>query len=118
MNERGAELVGTLAIGFAVLLLVAQALVTVGRITTAGASAEETARYAATWAARHGTASDAENIARDLLPNAQVKAADTPNGIAVAVTIQVSLIGPAGFPVTTSVTGTAAVPVSRYRSTP
>ena len=50
-GERGTALLGTLTIGFAVVLLVGQALVTIGRISSAATTAEETAQYAATWAA-------------------------------------------------------------------
>ena len=73
-NDRGTALIGTLVIGFAVLLLVGQSLVTIGRLSAAATEAEETARYAATWAARHGDASDAEWIAHTLSPDATVEA--------------------------------------------
>ena len=53
-GQRGTALLGTLAIGFLVVILVGQSLVTVGRLSAAATEAEETARYAATWAARHG----------------------------------------------------------------
>jgi hypothetical protein len=100
------------------LFLVGQALVTIGRLSTAATEAEETARYSATWAARHGDASDAALLARAMAPEASVDAADTANGIAVTVTLEVSVVGPAGSPLTQTVVGRAVVPVSRFRSTP
>ncbi len=117
-GERGTALLGTLTIGFAVVLLVGQALVTIGRISSAATTAEETARYAATWAARHGDATDAEQIAQSMAPDARVHAATTSDGIAVTVEVDVSLIGPEGTPLVRVVTGRALVPVSQYRSVP
>ncbi|GMQ85709.1 MAG: hypothetical protein BMS9Abin07_1277 [Acidimicrobiia bacterium] len=117
-GERGTALLGTLVIGFAVVLLVGQALVTIGRISSAATTAEETARYAATWAARHGDAADAEQIARSMAPGARIHAVTTPEGISVTVELEVSLIGPEGAPLIRVVTGRALVPVSQYRSVP
>jgi len=117
-EERGTALFGTLAIGFAVLLLVGQALVTIGRVSSAATTAEETARYAATWAARHGDASDAERIANTMAPEARVEAATTTDGISVTVEIEVSLVGPEGSPLTRAVIGRAVVPISDFRSVP
>jgi hypothetical protein len=107
-----------LIIGFAVVLLVGQALVTIGRISSAAITAEETAQYAATWAARHGDATDAEQIAQSLAPDARVHAATTSDGITVTVEVDVSLIGPEGTPLVRVVTGRALVPISQYRSVP
>jgi hypothetical protein len=117
-NERGTALIGTLAIGFAVVLLVGQSLVTIGRLSAAGAAAEETARYAAAWAARHGDASDAESIAHEMMPHAIVEAAAAGGGITVTVVIDVPLVGPEGSRLTRTVTGRATVPISDFRSAP
>ena len=117
-NDRGTALIGTLVIGFAVLLLVGQSLVTIGRLSAAATEAEETARYAATWAARHGDASDAEWIAHTLSPNATVEAFATSAGIAVVVEIEVSLAGPEGAQLIRTVTGRADVPIGEFRSVP
>lgn len=117
-DERGATLIATLAIGFAVLVLVGQSLITIGRLSSAATAAEESARYAATWAARYGDASDAERIAQTLAPDATVEVSSSANGIAVVVEVEVSLIGPDGSLLTRTVTGRADVPVSGYRSTP
>ena len=117
-DEHGSALLGTLAIGFAVVLLVGQSLVTIGRLSAAATTAEETARYAASWAARHGDASDAERIAAQLAPEASVDAAETADGFIVVVEIDVSLIGSEGSPLTQTVTGRADVPISEFRSAP
>ena len=117
-GQRGTALLGTLAIGFLVVILVGQSLVTVGRLSAAATEAEETARYAATWAARHGDASDAERIALGLSPDAIVEVAATDSGITVVVSVEVSLVGPEGSPVRHTVIGRAEVPISEFRSTP
>ena len=117
-GQRGTALLGTLAIGFLVVILVGQSLVTVGRLSAAATEAEETARYAATWAARHGDASDAERIAVGLVPDAIVEAAATDGGITVVVAVEVSLVGPEGSPLRHTVTGRAVVPISDFRSVP
>jgi hypothetical protein len=117
-DERGMALLGTLIIGFAVVVLVGQALVTIGRLSSAGATAEETARYAATWAARVGDADDAAHVAEQLSPDARVESFETPDGISVVVSIDVGLIGPDRSPLSMTVRGRAVVPVSDYRSRP
>ena len=117
-GQRGIALLGTLAVGFLVVIMVGQSLVTVGRLSAAATEAEETARYAATWAARHGDASDAERIAVGLVPDAIVEAAATDGGITVVVAVQVSLVGPEGSPLRHTVTGRAVVPISDFRSVP
>lgn len=118
MGERGATLVATLAIGFAVLILVGQSLVTIGRLSSAGTAAEESARYAATWAARYGDAADARQIAQSMMPDATVEVTSTSGSIAITVEVEVSLIGPDGSLLKRTVTGRADVPVSQLRSTP
>lgn len=118
MGERGATLLATLAIGFAVLVLVGQSLVTIGRLSSAGTAAEESARYAATWAARYGDAADAKQIAESLMPEATVEVTATAQAIAVVVEVEVSLIGPDGSLLNRTVTGSADVPISEFRSTP
>ncbi len=117
-GQRGTTLLGTLAVGFLVVIMVGQSLVTVGRLSAAATEAQETARYAATWAARHGDASDAERIAIGLAPGAMVEAAATDGGITVVVAVEVSLIGPEGSPVRRTVSGRAVVPISEFRSVP
>jgi hypothetical protein len=114
--ERGTALIGTLIIGFAVLLIVGQSLVTIGRLSSAATTAEESARFAATWAARVGDAGDASRIAEDLAPGARVEAWETSEGIAVVVSLDVSLVGPDGSPLSTTITGRAIVRISDYRS--
>jgi hypothetical protein len=116
-DQRGTALIGTLAIGFAVVMLVGQSLLTIGRLSSAATTAEETARYAATWAARHGDAADAARIAAQMAPGARIEVNDD-DGITVVVAIEVSLVGPEGSPVTHTVVGRADVPISEFRSRP
>lgn len=116
IGERGTALLGTLVIGFAVLVLVGQALLAIGRVSSAATATEESARYAATWAARLGDASDASRIAMELAPDSRVEAWEGPDGITVVVAVDVSLVGPDGSPLSATVVGRAVVPVSEYRS--
>lgn len=116
IGERGTALLGTLVIGLAVLALVGQALLTIGRLSSAATATEETARYAAAWAARLGNAWDASRIAREMTPDGRVEVLEGPDGIAVVVAVDVSLVGPAGSPLSTTVTGRAVVPISEHRS--
>lgn len=117
-GERGSTLLPTLVIGFAVVLLVGQSLVTIGRLSSAATEAEEAAGYAATWAARHGDVSDAQQIAQRMVPEATVGVEATPDGISVTVEVEVSLVGPEGSLLTQVVTGRAEVPFSEFRSQP
>jgi hypothetical protein len=115
-DEGGTALIGTLIIGFAVLLIVGQSLVTIGRLSSAATTTEETARFAATWAARVGDAGDAARVAERLAPGARIEAMETSEGLTVAVALDVALVGPDGSPLSTTVIGRASVPISEYRS--
>jgi hypothetical protein len=115
-SERGASLIETLVIGFAVVLVVGQALVTLGRLDTAATQAGEAAEVAAAWAARHGDDRDAARIARRLAPGADVSTTRQGDEIAVVVTIDVPLVGPSGTALTRTVHGRATARLSPYRS--
>ncbi|MEA2057315.1 MAG: hypothetical protein U9O63_01215 [Actinomycetota bacterium] len=115
-RERGSSLIETLVIGFAVVLVVGQALVTLGRLDSAATRADEAAQTAAAWAARHGDTDDALRLARDAAPGAEVSAVRHGDEIAVVVTISVPLVGPTGTPLTRTVHGRAVARVSPYRS--
>lgn len=117
-GERGSTLLPTLVIGFAVVVLVGQSLVTIGRLGAAATEAEEAAAHAATWAARHGDVSDAREVAQRMAPDAIAGVEETSDGIAVTVALDVSLVGPEGSPLTWTVIGRAVVPVSEFRSQP
>lgn len=115
-SERGASLIETLVIGFAVVLVVGQALVTLGRLDAAATRASEAAEVAAAWAARHGDDRDAARIAGRLAPGSDVSTTRQGDEIAVVVTIDVPLVGPSGTALTRTVSGRATVRLSPYRS--
>lgn len=117
-SEEGSSLIETLVIGFVVVLVVGQALVTVGRIDSAGTRAAEAAEVAAAWAARHGDVEDAARIARRLAPGAGVETVRRGDEISVVVTIAVPLVGPSGTSLSRDVHGRATARLSPYRSRP
>ena len=117
-NERGAALIGTLAIGFVFVLVMAQTLITLGRIGAAASEAAEVASYAAQHGARFGGPDDANRIAESLSPDAVVVTADNGSAISVEVRVDVPLVGPGSSPVRHTVTGRATATYSPYRSRP
>ena len=117
-DERGAALIGTLAIAFLFVLVVVQTLITVGRIGACAAEAAEIAAYAAQHGARYGDADDAARIANELSPDAVVVAIDEGDNLLVEVRIDVPLVGPEGSPIRRTVTGRASATYSPYRSRP
>lgn len=116
MTERGSALLEVLVIGFAVVVMVGQALIAIGRIESAGNAVAETAQKAALQAARHGDATTAHEVATALLPGAEVSVKEGPTTISVEVTLEVSLLGPEGFPVRRTVRASAEAERSPYRS--
>lgn len=118
MGERGAALIGTLAIGFVFMLVIGQVIVTVGRLGAASAEVSEVASYAAQQGARYGDPDDAARIARELMPDADVVATTAGESLSVEIRIVVPLVGPAGSPLYQTVTGRATTAYSPYRSRP
>ena len=117
-NERGTALIGTLAIGFVFVLVIAQTLITIGRIGPAASDAAEVASYAAQHGARLGGPDEAARVAEGLSPDAAIVVADNGSELTVEVRIDVPLIGPAHGPVSHTVTGRATAAYSPYRSRP
>lgn len=117
-RERGAALIGVLAIGFVFVLVVSQTLIALGRLGGSAADVTEAAFYAAQHGARYGDAEDAARIARDLVPDATVIAVDDGTVLLVEVSVEVPLVGPEHSPVRHTVTGRATAPYSPYRSRP
>ncbi|MGB9359112.1 MAG: hypothetical protein WCC01_11205 [Acidimicrobiia bacterium] len=117
-DDRGAALIGTLAIAFVFVLVVVQTLITVGRLGASAAEASEVATYAAQHGARHGDPGDARRLASALAPDAVVIAIDDGDLLSVEVRIDVPLIGPEGSPLHHTVTGRASATYSPYRSRP
>ena len=117
-DERGTALIGTLAIGFVFVLVMAQTLITLGRIGTTASDAAEVASYAAQHGARFGGPDAATRIAEGLSPDAVVVTADNGAELTVEVRIDVPLVGPGTSPVRHTVTGRATATYSPYRSQP
>jgi hypothetical protein len=117
-DEWGTALIGTLAIGFVFVLVMAQTLITLGRIGTTASEAAEVASYAAQHGARFGGPEDATRIAEGLSPDAVVVTVDNGAELTVEVRIDVPLVGPGSSPVRHTVTGRATATYSPYRSRP
>jgi hypothetical protein len=117
-DERGTALIGTLAIGFVFVLVMAQTLITLGRIGTTASEAAEVAAYAAQHGARFGGPNDATRIVEGLSPDAVVVTVDNGAELTVEVRIDVPLVGPGSSPVRHTVTGRATAAYSPYRSRP
>jgi hypothetical protein len=118
MSERGAALIGTLAIGFVFVLVLSQVFVTVGRLGAVSAEVSEVASYAAQHGARYGDPDDAARIARELMPDADVVATTNGASLSIEIRIDVPLVGPEGSPLHQTVTGRATTVYSPYRSNP
>ena len=117
-DDRGAALIGTLAVAFVFVLVIVQTLITVGRLGACAAEAAETAAFAAQHGARHGNADDAARLASELSPDAAVVAVDIGDSLLVEVRIDVPLLGPESTPLRRTVTGRASATYSPYRSRP
>jgi len=117
-DERGAALIGTLAIGFVVVLVVGQSLVALGRLSSAAADAADVASYAAQQGARYGGPAEAAAVARRLLPGAVVITGSDGDRLSVEIRVSVPLIGPEGSPIEETGIGRAASEFSPYRSRP
>ena len=118
IDQRGAALISTLAIGLVFVLFVAQALITLGRLSASATDVTEAASYAAQYGARYGSADDASRVALDLVPNAVVVAVEHETDLSVEISIEVPLVGPEGSPLRRTVTGRATAAYSPYRSRP
>ncbi len=114
--SRGNAIIEVLVLGFLGALIVLQGVVVTGRLQSAGDEATEVAQAAAAWAARSGNPAAAEAMAHELLPEAEVTATGNGTMIRVVVETSVSLIGPDGSPIRTTVRGRAEARISPYRS--
>jgi hypothetical protein len=117
-DQQGAALIGTLAIGFVFVLVIAQTLITLGRLSATATDATEAAVYAAQYGARYGDAEDAARVARGFVPDALVVVVERETDLSVEVSVEVSLVGPEQSPVRRTVTGRATAAFSPYRSRP
>lgn len=117
-DDRGTALIGTLAVGFVFVLVIAQTLITIGRLGTTASEATEVASHAAQLGARHGSPDEAATIAKGLSPDAVVVTTDNGSELTVEVRIDVPLVGPGSSPVRYTVAGRATATYSPYRSRP
>ncbi len=117
-SERGSALIGTLIIGFMIVLFIGQTLLTLGRLNAASADASEVAASAAQHGARYGDLDDAARYARHLLPDATVTVDTDGSTLRVEVRVPVPVVGPSGSPLQTTVIGRATSTMSPYRSRP
>lgn len=117
-DEQGAALIGTLVIGFVVVLVVGQSLLALGRLSAASAQVAEVAAYAAQQGARYGGADEAGIVARRLLPEAEVDLLDDGTTVSVRIRLTVPMVGPEGTPLRQTVTGQATSAISPFRSRP
>lgn len=114
--SKGSALVEVLVVGAVLTLLALHGAMAAGRLHTAGGQVSEVAITAAGWGARYGDAAAAADLARRLLPGAEVSAWQDDGGVHVVVTRSVRLFGPEGLSVERSVTGRATAAPSPYRS--
>jgi hypothetical protein len=112
---RGSALVDTL-VGIFVTALLLQGTVAAAHLQAAGEQAQEAAAAASSWAARHGTPTDAADLAHSLAPDADSVQVDRLlDAFSVTVSVRVPVTGPGGR-VSKVVVGRATAPLSPYRS--
>jgi len=114
--NRGNAIVEVLVLGMVLVLVLLQLVVGFGRLHAAGDAVTEAAQVAALWAARSGSAADAERVAQELSPDAEVESWRAGAVIYVTVRRPVAVIGPVGSPISYWVVGRGAASVGRYRS--
>ena len=109
-SERATAMIEVIVLGFATVLLILPALVTVARMVDASAAAASQARDSATWMARHGT----ELVVTE--PN--IEASTTVEGGIVRSTVRarVTVLSVGAIEVDHTVEATYEVPISPYRS--
>lgn len=118
MNDRGGALLEVLTVGFVVVFLVVQAILTMARLQDAGETATEAAELAAVTAARTGDVAGAHEAASRLVPGAAITLDRSGREYRAVVTVEVGLIGPGSGAVQRTVTGRATAAASPYRSGP
>ena len=114
--SRGNAVIEALLLGTVSVAMVVSVILGAVRMQAAGEQAEQAARHAADVAARWGEASDGADVARRLSPLAGVTVVRSGDRIVATVRIEVPLIGPAGSPISTTVTGRAEARIAPHRS--
>jgi hypothetical protein len=116
--DHGGALLEVLTIGFAVVFLVVQAILAMGRLQEAGERVTETAQMAAVAAARTGDVAAAAVAVRRTIPGADVTIEREGREYRVEVSMPVALLGPGSGAVHRTVTGRATATASPYRGGP
>jgi hypothetical protein len=114
--SRGSAVVESLVLGTIGVAIVLAVILGAVRIQAAGDRAEQTARVTANAIARWGGSAEAAEVGRTHAPDAEVVVERSGDRIVVTVRIVVPLVGPAGSPVSTTVTGRAEARIAPYRS--
>lgn len=99
-GDKGAALFEVIVIGMLAAGLVAQTIVTAGRLQVAGEAAAEAAEAGAAHLARYGAAPAANRLIQDLAPGASFEVTDAGAWVRVEVRARVALVGPPGAPLT------------------
>ena len=114
-DDRGTVLLEMVVLGFATLLLVLPALITIARIVDASAAVEGQARASATWTARHGRApDDARSTGGSPRIDVQLVVGET--SVTATARSTLTLVSVGGLSIDRSVVAVFEAPISPYRS--
>jgi len=102
-------MIETIVVGFSVVLVTLPILLAVVRLAEASDVAQDEARSIATWVARHGIRPELETVG-----DVDITVVD--GVVHVSTVVEVDLVAIGGSTVTSSVSGSFAMPISQYRS--
>ncbi|MEZ5175926.1 MAG: hypothetical protein R2823_06940 [Acidimicrobiia bacterium] len=107
--DRGIVMIEMVVVGFAVLALVLPTIVLTARMVEASDIATGEARSAALWYARHGALPGSDH-------DSELTVQRNGDEVRVVATVRVELLSVGGTGVSTTVSGSFAMPISPYRS--
>lgn len=114
-DDRGTVLLEMVVLGFATLLLVLPALITIARIVEASAAVEGQARASATWTARHGRPPDGP-ASGGTGPRIDVELVVGEASVTATARSTLTLVSVGGLSIDRSVVAVFEAPISPYRS--
>jgi len=114
-DDRGTVLLEMVVLGFATLLLVLPALITIARIVDAAAAVEGRARATATWTARHGRPPD-ETSSTGSGPRIDVELVVGETSVTATARSTLTLVSVGGFSIDRPIVAVFEAPISPYRS--
>ena len=115
--SRGSATVEVLAVGVLMIGALLHTLSTAAEIQAGADAAAEAAAVGARWGAHHGDAETARRASAAVAPpGARIVVGRNGDRLGVVVRIDVPLIGPAGSPLMTTVSGRATAEVGPHRS--